>query len=158
MSATIFNSKRLELIPLQYLILDDPYPYEKCFKSDGGIIDDWEEKIMVRFNGYVFYSGLPDSKHTPAQVFVGNQLQVHANGRVYSIDNERKYCGIGMTKDMIEYDSKVQHMQFDALLFLLKIDGDFIYNKDTIRKFIKTKKYKLTAAGLFVDINTSGRS
>ena len=151
-SATILNSKNTELAFVQRL-LNNYYPYEKCFTADGKLIPTWRTDIISRFDGVVFYSGAPDLRYTPQQVYVGGKLKFNAlDGKVYVIDNHRKYYFVKMSKTMAEYHKIVlPQMQYAAHLFLIKIADKFIYTKEDMR-WLMSNKQSLHEIGLDVNI------
>lgn len=151
-SATILNSKNTELAFVQRL-LNNYYPYEKCFTADGKLIPTWRTDIISRFNGAVFYSGTPDLRYTPQQIYVGGRLKFNAlDGKTYIIDKDRKYYFVKMSQTMAEYHKIVlPQMQYAAHLFLIKVADKFIYTKEDMR-WLMSNKQLLHEIGLDVNI------
>ena len=151
-SAPILNSKNTELAFVQRL-LNNYYPYEKCFTADGKLIPTWRTDIISRFNGAVFYSGTPDLRYTPQQIYVGGRLKFNAlDGKTYIIDKDRKYYFVKMSQTMAEYHKIVlPQMQYAAHLFLIKVADKFIYTKEDMR-WLMSNKQLLHEIGLDVNI------
>ena len=122
-SASIFNGDISELAYVQRLILDRPYPYEKCFTPEGNIIPDWRTKIIPLFKGYVIFSGNPDSINIPKHEYVGNNVALRGNELFKHIEPEYNFYFVPLTQDMIDYKTiqGIKPVSHDSYLFMLKV-------------------------------------